>query len=107
MVHKLLHSFLTWGVQSPYFHKVSETDNRKKGKLMNRTDKEILNLHKLRLIHYCKKGIGTYSDLSKNTLITPTLIKNTLETYLSKGGDSDFSDITDEKYRQFLVEMKG
>ena len=74
---------------------------------MNRTEKEILNLHKLRLMHYCKKGIGAYSDLSQNTLITPTLIKNTLETYIAKGGDSDFTDVTDEKYKDFLIEMKG
>ncbi len=61
-------------------------------------------MHKMRLMHYREKGIGEYSDLSKNTKITPTLIKNALQTYIDAGGDEDFSDITTEKYESFMIE---
>ena len=74
---------------------------------MDKTHQVILDMYRLMLKHYQVKGIGAYSDLSTNTKITPQLIKGTLERYIELGGDSDFSDITDEKYRQFLVEMKG
>lgn len=74
---------------------------------MDRTRKEILDLYKLRLIHYSKKGMGVKSELSKNTIITPSLVKNTLERYIELGGDENFSDITDEKYKDFLIEMNG
>ena len=74
---------------------------------MDRTRKEILDLYKLRQIHYSKKGMGVKSELSKNTIITPSLVKNTLERYIELGGDENFSDITDEKYKDFLIEMNG
>ena len=49
--------------------------------------------------------MGSYSDLSVNTRITPKLVKNTLERYIELGGDEDFSDFTEEKYRDFLLEF--
>ena len=74
---------------------------------MNRTEKEILDLYKLRLMHYSKKGMGEKSELSSNTIITPSLVKNCLERYIELGGDEDFSDITDERYKQFIAEIDG
>ena len=74
---------------------------------MDKTHQVILEMYMLRLKHYQVKGIGEQSELSNNTIITPELIKTTLERYIELGGDSDFSDITDEKYRAFLTEMKG
>ncbi len=74
---------------------------------MDKTHQVILEMYMLRLKHYQVKGIGAQSELSNNTIITPELIKTTLERYIELGGDSDFSDITDEKYRAFLTEMKG
>ena len=74
---------------------------------MDKTHQVILEMYMLRLKNYQVKGIGAQSELSNNTIITPELIKTTLERYIELGGDSDFSDITDEKYRAFLTEMKG
>lgn len=74
---------------------------------MNKTHQSILEMYMLRLKHYQVKGIGAKSDLSHNTTITPQLVKNCLERYIELGGKSDFSDITDEKYKAFLIEMKG
>ena len=74
---------------------------------MDKTHQVILEMYRLRLKHYQVKGIGAKSELSKNTKITPALIKTTLERYIELGGDSDFSDITDDKYKAFLLEMKG
>ena len=84
-----------------------QTDNRNEGKIMDKTHQGILDMYRLMLKHYQVKGIGAYSDLSKNTKITPTLIRSILDRYIQLGGDSDFSDITDEKYKEFLIEMKG
>ena len=74
---------------------------------MDKTHQVILEMYMLRLKHYQVKGIGAQSELSTNTIITPELIKTTLERYIELGGDSDFSDITDDKYKAFLIEMKG
>ena len=74
---------------------------------MNREQKEILDMYRFQLIHYCKKGMGKKSELSKNTTITPVLVKTCLERYIELGGDEDFSDITEEKYKSFLVEVSG
>ena len=72
---------------------------------MNKEQELILDMYRFRLIHYCKKGMVSYSDLSVNTKITPKLVKNTLERYIELGGSDDFSDVTEEKYRDFLVEF--
>ena len=69
--------------------------------------KSILQMYRLRLRHYFDKGIGEYSEISINTLITPLLIKNCLERYIELGGDEDFTDITDERYKNFLIGMKA
>ena len=74
---------------------------------MDKTHQVILDTYRLMLKHYQVKGIGAYSDLSKNTKITPRLIRNILDRYIELGGNSDFSDITDEKYKAFLLEIKG
>ena len=74
---------------------------------MDKTHQVILEMYMLRLKHYQVNGIGAESELSTNTIITPELIKTTLERYIELGGDSDFSDITDDKYKAFLIEMKG
>ena len=74
---------------------------------MDKTHQVILEMYMLRLKHYQVKGIGAQSELSTNTIITPEIIKTTLERYIELGGDSDFSDITDDKYKAFLIEMKG
>ena len=73
---------------------------------MDKTHQVILDTYRLMLKHYQVKGIGAYSDLSKNTKITPKLIRGILDRYIALGGNSDFSDITDEKYRLFLEEVK-
>ena len=73
---------------------------------MNRTEQIILDTYKFRLIHYCKKGMGAYSDLSTYTIITPLLVKTCLERYIKLGGDENFSDITEARYREFLSEFK-
>lgn len=49
--------------------------------------------------------MGSYSDLSINTKITPKLVKTTLERYIELGGSEDFSDFTEERYKDFLLEF--
>ena len=74
---------------------------------MNREQREILDMYRFQLIHYCKKGMGNKSDISKNTTITPVLVKTCLERYIELGGDENFSDFTEERYKDFLVEIMG
>ena len=74
---------------------------------MNRDIEYILDMYRMMLKHYFERGMGAQSELSKNTTITPILVKTCLERYIELGGDSDFSDITDDKYKAFLIEMKG
>tara|TARA_R100001594_G_scaffold127248_1_gene164842 strand:- start:308 stop:529 length:222 start_codon:yes stop_codon:yes gene_type:complete len=73
---------------------------------MNKTEKTILDMYKFQLIHYCKRGMGAQSELSTNTTITPLLVKTCLEAYIDRGGDENFSDITEARYREFLSEFK-
>ena len=73
---------------------------------MNKTEKTILDMYKFQLIHYCKKGMGEQSDLSTNTTITPLLVKTCLERYIELGGDENFRDITENRYREFLSEFR-
>ena len=65
----------------------------------------VLDIYKFQLIHYCKKGMGSYSDLSINTKITPILVKTCLERYIELGGSEDFSSFTEEKYKDFLADF--
>ena len=67
----------------------------------------VLEAYRIRLRHYFEMGIGEFSELSINTIITPMLVKNCLERYIELGGDSDFSDISDEKYKNFLIGMRS
>ena len=73
---------------------------------MNKEKEYILDMYRMMLKHYFEKGMGAQSELSTNTTITPILVKTCLERYIELGGDEDFSDITDEKYRVFLEEAK-
>tara|TARA_Y100001963_G_scaffold9242_1_gene11879 strand:- start:713 stop:976 length:264 start_codon:yes stop_codon:yes gene_type:complete len=74
---------------------------------MNRDREYILDMYRMMLKHYFEKGMGAQSELSNNTTITPVLVKTCLERYIELGGNEDFSDITDEKYRLFLEEVKS
>ena len=74
---------------------------------MNRDIEYILDMYRMMLKHYFEKGMGAQSELSNNTIITPILVKTCLERYIELGGNEDFSDITDEKYRVFLEEVKS
>ena len=74
---------------------------------MNREREYILDMYRMMLKHYFGKGMGAQSELSRNTTITPILVKTCLERYIELGGNEDFSDITDEKYRVFLQEVKS
>ena len=49
--------------------------------------------------------MGAQSDLSTNTTITPLLVKTCLERYIEVGGDENFTDMTESKYREFLSEF--
>ena len=72
---------------------------------MNKTEKVVLDMYRFQLIHYCKRGMGAQSELSTNTTITPLLVKTCLERYIELGGDENFSDATESRYREFLSEM--
>ena len=74
---------------------------------MNREREYILDMYRMMLKHYFQKGMGSQSELSSGTTITPLLVKTCLERYMELGGDEDFSDITDEKYKAFLQEVKS
>ena len=74
---------------------------------MNRDKEYILDMYRMMLKHYFQKGMGAQSELSSGTTITPILVKTCLERYMELGGDEDFSDITDEKYKVFLQEAKN
>ena len=50
--------------------------------------------------------MGEQSDLSTNTTITPLLVKTCLERYIELGGDENFNDITESRYREFLSEFR-
>lgn len=67
----------------------------------------ILESYRIRLKHYYEKGIGEKSELSKNTMITPTLVGNCLERYIELGGDSEFTDVEDARYKKFLLAMSS
>ena len=50
--------------------------------------------------------MGEQSDLSTNTTITPLLVKTCLERYIELGGDENFRDNTENRYREFLSEFR-
>ena len=72
------------------------------------TDEAVLDAYRMQLRHYFEKGIGSQSDLSKNTIITPKLVTNTLNRYMELGGSLDFiSDYDMDEYNLFIEEIKA
>ena len=67
----------------------------------------VLDTYRMQLKHYFEKGIGEESDLSKNTIITPQLVKITLDRYLQLGGNLNFIEVSKEEYNEFLEEVKA
>ena len=75
---------------------------------MTKTKNEfVLDTYRMQLKHYFEKGIGEESDSSKNTIITPQLVKITLDRYLQLGGNLDFIEVSKEEYNEFLEEVKA
>ena len=52
----------------------------------------VLDTYRMQLKHYFEKGIGEESELSKNTIITPQLVKITLDRYMELGGQLDLNN---------------
>ena len=73
---------------------------------MNNKEKQyVREVYKNRLMHYFERGVGKKSKLSKNTIITPQLIKGCLERYIELGGDDDFASVTEDKHKEFMSEV--
>tara|TARA_Y100000310_G_C20431223_1_gene691560 strand:- start:545 stop:793 length:249 start_codon:yes stop_codon:yes gene_type:complete len=71
-------------------------------------DKAVLGALRMQLIHYYKKGLGEKSEYSKNTIITPRLVKDTFNRYLELGGDLDFmSEFNLDEYNRFIDEIRA
>ena len=75
--------------------------------IKKRRNEYVLDTYRMQLKHYFEKGIGEESELSKNTIITPQLVRITLDRYLELGGNLDFIDVEQEKYQAFLDEVKA
>ena len=60
----------------------------------------------MQLKHYFEKGIGEKSELSNKTIITPQLVKITLDRYLELGGKLNFMNVDDKDYIEFLEDCK-
>ena len=72
------------------------------------TDEAVLDAYRMQLRHYFEKGIGSQSDLSKNTTITPKLVAMTFNRYLELGGNLDFiSDYDIDEYNLFIEEIQA
>ena len=67
----------------------------------------VIDTYRMQLKHYFERGIGQESELSVKTIITPQLVKITLERYLELGGQLDFIDVDINKYNEFLDEVKA
>tara|TARA_R110002020_G_scaffold216600_1_gene424412 strand:- start:1502 stop:1729 length:228 start_codon:yes stop_codon:yes gene_type:complete len=74
---------------------------------MKTKNEYVLDTYRMQLKHYFEKGIGSESELSVKTTITPQLVKITLERYLELGGQLDFMNIDINKYNDFLNEVKS
>ena len=75
---------------------------------MTKTRNEyVLDTYRMHLKHYFEKGLGEQSELSKNTTITPQLVKITLDRYLELGGSLNFIDVDLNQYNDFLDEVKA
>tara|TARA_B100001250_G_C19714796_1_gene750893 strand:+ start:817 stop:1053 length:237 start_codon:yes stop_codon:yes gene_type:complete len=75
--------------------------------IKKRRNEYVLDTYRMQLKHYFEKGIGEESELSKNTIITPQLVKITLDRYLELGGNLNFIDVKQEEYQAFLDEVKA
>lgn len=75
--------------------------------MTNTKNRFVLDTYRMQLKHYFEKGIGAESELSNKTIITPQLVKITLDRYLELGGQLDFIDVDQEKYNKFLDEVKA
>tara|TARA_R100001594_G_scaffold141541_1_gene187630 strand:+ start:3304 stop:3528 length:225 start_codon:yes stop_codon:yes gene_type:complete len=72
------------------------------------TDEAVLDAYRMQLRHYFEKGIGSQSDLSKNTTITPKLVTMTFNRYLELGGTLDFiSEYDIDEYNSFIEEIQA
>ena len=72
------------------------------------TDEAVLDAYRMQLRHYFEKGIGSQSDLSKNTIITPKLVAMTFNRYLELGGSLDFiSEYDIDEYNTFIEEIQA
>ena len=76
---------------------------------MRKKNEIALSVLRMQLNHYKEKGVGEKSDLSKSTIITKRLIKNTFSRYVELGGSLDFlSDLSEEEeviYKDFMEEV--
>ena len=76
--------------------------------MKNKTKNQyVLDTYRMQLKHYFEKGIGEESELSNKTIITPQLVKITLDRYLELGGSLNFIDIPIDEYNEFLEEVKA
>ena len=73
---------------------------------MTKTSDYILDVYRMQLKHYFEKGFGEKSEFSKNTIITPKLVKGILDRYFELGGDLDFLNVDIEVYNEFIEEMQ-
>lgn len=74
---------------------------------MTKTKNEfVLDTYRMQLKHYFEKGLGELSDLSNDTVITPQLVKITLDRYLELGGKLDFMDHNNDEYSNFLEDCR-
>ena len=73
---------------------------------MDKTKQVVLDLYKFKLRHYFETGIGGITTLSYTCQLTPIMVRTCLDRYIELGGDEDFSDITDERYKEFLLEAR-
>ena len=73
---------------------------------MTKTSDYILDTYRMQLKHYFEKGFGEKSDFS-NTIITPRLVKSTLDRYFELGGDLDFLNVDIDTYNEFIEEINA
>tara|TARA_R100000900_G_scaffold72885_3_gene57561 strand:+ start:3553 stop:3786 length:234 start_codon:yes stop_codon:yes gene_type:complete len=75
--------------------------------MKNKTKNQyVLDTYRMQLKHYFEKGIGEESELSNKTIITPQLVKITLDRYLELGGKLNFMNVDNKDYIEFLEDCK-
>ena len=73
---------------------------------MEKAHQYILDTYRMQLKHYFEKGFGEKSDFS-NTIITPKLVRTTLDRYFELGGDLDFLNVDVDTYNEFIEEIQA